>query len=113
MQTFETKQPGAARVSYVVLPPVAGTVIKSDKVKPHEASKRWHRGDWAHLITIETHSGEHVDLCNSKGYALDIQVGDKIVIGEAFENYGETIMYSNKHTMKITDHGYQAYNKLS
>ena len=115
MNSFNTNKPGATRDKYDILPPVAGTVVASDKVKPNEVIPYWRKGDWAHRIVIKTYTGEQITLGNSAEDAIDIKVGDVIVIGEVFDNSkcNGLNFYSNKHTMYIHDHGFHTYNKLS
>ena len=115
MNSFNTNKPGATRDKYDILPPVAGTVVASDKVKPNVVTPFWRYGAWAHRIVIETYTGEKITLGNRAEDALDIKVGDVIIIGEVFDNSNCNGLnfYSNKHTRKVVDQGFDAYNKLS
>ena len=115
MNSFNTTHASAARKEYDLLPPVAGTVIVSAKVEPHKVQPNWRNGKWAHLLVIETHTGEQITLGNSAAAALDIQEGDWIVIGEVIDNSkcNGLNFYSNKHTRKVTDQGFDAYSRLS
>ena len=111
VRTFETTDSNTYRPSYNWITGIVGTVVSVRIVLPKEVQPHWYRGDWAHIIEVEDSDGWITTLGNGAENALDIQVYDDIVIGEIFLNETGLDFYSDKHTLKLTDQGFQTYDR--